>query len=348
MVTEVGNIATQNGNQTFTCLEGVRSWACDHPTTTKILKITALILGIGLLASIPLALPLGMEIVVGLAIVGITALVASFILFACSPPATNRSDLWLQLEQQTQVQLQQLELLSADDLPHRFSNIRCPRNTAISVAGRYLHASKVGEGVARRSFIASQAPLAEDSEPFWKAIFESAPTLVALVDLTTLKDQTEGGVTQYYPDELNQTVKYGCMSISFLEVRGHTYTYQITNTETGAVKTIQRCHYADWKDFGVISVPALHELVQEVETLSPDPKDLLWIHCRAGVGRTGSLITALILKEKIARGEITRANLDTSLVDLITTLRKQRGPAFVQQKGQLDLLHQYAESLLYS
>jgi protein tyrosine phosphatase len=136
------------------------------------------------------------------------------------------------------------------------------------------------------------------------------------------------------------------MSVKLIEVSGRTYTYQIENTETGVVKTIKRCHYADWKDLSAVSLPALRVLVQEVETLSPNPKDLLWIHCRAGVGRTGSLITALVLKEKIERGEINKENLDGSLMDIIVELRKQRGPAFVQQKDQLDLLRQYADSLI--
>lgn len=72
----------------------------------------------------------------------------------------------------------------------------------------------------------------------------------------------------------------------------------------------------------------------------------LWIHCRAGVGRTGTLITALLLKEKIESGVIHKQNLDDSLIDLLLQLRHQRGPKFVENKAQLDLLRRYAESLL--
>jgi protein tyrosine phosphatase len=360
MATELGNVSLQNGNQNLACLEGVRNWVHGHPTTAKILKIAGLILGIGLLASIPFAIPLGIGIVAGLAVAGIIAIVASLILFACRPPAVPKAnvshvdhavkpdilpitDLWGHLSQKTQAQLQGLEFLSAKDLNHRFLNIRCPKKTAVAIAGQYLHANTVGEGIAQRSFVASQAPLAQDYEIFWKAIFEGNPTIF---DLTTIEDQTDGGVTKYYPDKLNEAMKYGSMSVKLIEVSGRTYTYQIENTETEVVKNIKRCHYADWKDLSAVSLPKLHALVQEVETLSPNPKDLLWIHCRAGVGRTGSLITALVLKEKIKLGEINKENLDGSLMDIIVELRKQRGPAFVQQKEQLDLLRQYANSLL--
>jgi protein tyrosine phosphatase len=253
------------------------------------------------------------------------------------------TDLWPHLEKKTQAELQRLEFLSIDVPKHRFFDIRCPRKTALAISGRYLHANKVGEGVAERSFVASQAPLLEDYETFWKAILEHNPTIF---DLTTIQDQIDGGVTKYYPERLNQTIRCGSMLVKLVKVSDRTHTYQMENIQTRVVKNIKRFHYADWKDLGAVSLPALHLLVQEVETLSPNPKDLLWIHCRAGVGRTGTLITALVLKEKIKSGEIHIGNLDASLVDIIVELRKQRGPVFVQQIGQLDLLRQYADSLL--
>ncbi len=134
--------------------------------------------------------------------------------------------------------------------------------------------------------------------------------------------------------------------VKLIKTQGLTYTYKIENTETGIAKNIIRLHYADWKDFQSISLTALDTLVQEAETISPNPKNLVWIHCRAGAGRTGTLITALILKEKIKSGGINKENLEDSLIDIILKIRKQRGPSFVQQESQLDLLRQYADFLL--
>ena len=178
---------------------------------------------------------------------------------------------------------------------------------------------------------------------FWKAVFDRAPTIF---DLTTIKDQKDGGIIKYYPDKLNETKTYGSMSVKLIQISKNLSTYQIKNTQTGETKDIKRLHYTDWKDFGAVSESALHSLVKEVERLSPNPKNLIWVHCRAGVGRTGSLITALVLKEKIAKGIITKKNLDTSLIDIIVELRKQRGSAFVQQQAQLDLLRKYAYFLI--
>lgn len=342
MSTQVGSISLQNAPQSVTPLKAVGNWVHDHPTTAKVLKIAGLILGAGLLASIPFALPMGIGCVAGLAVAGVAATVASLILFA-SYPSAPIEDLWARLEQKTETQLRGLELLPMADVNHRFGDVYCPRATAVSVGGRYLHANKVGEGVAQRCFVASQAPMEVEYETFWKVIFEKNPTLF---DLTTLEDQVQGGVTKYYPDRFDEPKACGALSVRLVGINRRTYTYQIENTETRKVKWINRCHFAEWRDFNAVSLPVLQELVQEVETFSPDPNQLLWVHCRAGVGRTGSLITALVLKEKISRGEINRGNLDNALVDIIVELRKQRGATFLQRKEQLDLVRQYAESLL--
>lgn len=263
-----------------------------------------------------------------------------------------KEELWSQLVRKTKSI--QLKFLSEDQVNHRFTDIFCPQTTAVVVADRYLHANKVGEGITKRAFVASQAPLEKDYETFWKAIYETNSTIF---DLTTENDQTDGGVTKYYPDMSNPSLECESMSINLSEIAPsaqlhspvlyYTDTYQLIN-KSGQEKEIKRFHYPDWKDFSVVSLSVLQLLVQKVEEISPDPKDVVWIHCRAGVGRTGTLITALILKEKIERGEINAENLEVCLIDILIKLRQQRGPDFVQQKAQLDLLVQYAHSLISS
>lgn len=263
---------------------------------------------------------------------------ASIIQKAITPIA----DLWSSLNAKTQDQLKELEFLPETSLNHRFCDIHCPRETALAISGKYLHANKLGEGIAQRSFVASQAPLEQDYEIFWTAVLEEFPIIF---DLTTIADLSNG-VTKYYPEELNQTLTYGSMSVKLIGISDDTHTYQIKNVQTRAEKTIKRLHYVNWKDFSTVSLSKLQLLVEKAEDLSPRPKDLLWIHCRAGVGRTGTLITALVLKEKIQSREVNKENLDDFLVDIIVKLRKQRGPIFVQQKDQLNLLRDYANLLL--
>lgn len=339
-------------------------WIYSHPRVIKIMKIAALILTGALLIGAACALTSGVGLAISLGLLGVIAAVCTVGLFALHstiPPAEKKSTmtfsqtkkanennaaakaLWESIESKSLELLEDLKFLDKKDLNHRFGDIRCPKETAIAVDEDYLHANRVGNGVVERAFVASQAPLPDDYELFWKAVCaENA----AIVDLTTFKDRREGGVTKYYPEDLNATLVSGEISVKLVEVKGQTYTYQTTNAETSDVKTIKRLHFANWKDFGAVSVDELHKLVQDAEALCPDAKNSLWIHCRAGVGRTGTLITALALKEKVAKGLITKENLDASLEEMILAFRKQRGPAFVQQEVQLKLLRDYANFLL--
>ncbi|MDE3046874.1 MAG: hypothetical protein KGI83_00835 [Verrucomicrobiota bacterium] len=96
MSIESRNISLGERDQNFTCLEGVRIWAQQHPTIVKILKIAGLILGVGLLASLPFTAPaLGLGFTASLAITGgLFVLVSLASLFASnSADSSNASHL---------------------------------------------------------------------------------------------------------------------------------------------------------------------------------------------------------------------------------------------------------------
>jgi protein tyrosine phosphatase len=88
-------------------------------------------------------------------------------------------------------------------------------------------------------------------------------------------------------------------------------------------------------------------LIKTIEEKFHPSKELpLWIHCRAGIGRTGTLITAFILKEKIESEEIRKENLGLFLVELIFALRKERSQFFVETFDQFALLLSFGTHLL--
>jgi protein tyrosine phosphatase len=111
-------------------------------------------------------------------------------------------------------------------------------------------------------------------------------------------------------------------------------------------KEIVRYHFYGWPERGVITSDELDRLLNNMEPFYPNPSDLIWVHCFAGVGRTGVVITAFTLKEKIKKGFVNRENLDTALEEMILEFRKQRGACFVQTREQLGLVRDYALLLL--
>lgn len=80
----IENISLREQNPPLTRLERVGIWIYEHPTTVKILEIAALILGIGMVTSLPFTAHIfGTGIVIGLAITGSLFILASAVaLFA--------------------------------------------------------------------------------------------------------------------------------------------------------------------------------------------------------------------------------------------------------------------------
>lgn len=107
---------------------------------------------------------------------------------------------------------------------------------------------------------------------------------------------------------------------------------------------------ASWKKGGVIPLNELDMLVDEAIKYRNYNYHLL-IHCVDGKERTGTFVTAIILKEAI-KGElniigINKENYKTTICNLIVSLRSHGGGSgFVGNADQLQLLFSYAEELL--
>lgn len=248
--------------------------------------------------------------------------------------------LWKRLETQTAPP----DYLEQDKVNGRFNNVGCPKSTAIQIGNDYLHANLVGEEVSTRRFIATQAPIPDDYDLFWESAWQQEGMII---DLTTEKDR-EGGVTTYYPKTVEKPKVYGNFQVELVEESveegAKIYQYRMTNQQTKESKTIQRVHFDQWLDFNAVSLEHLKTLIAILE--KDESGKTSCIHCRAGVGRTGTLITAFILKEKINSKEIHAGNLESALMDLILKLRRQRGEYFVQQEVQFKLILDYGKSLL--
>ena len=127
---------------------------------------------------------------------------------------------------------------------------------------------------------------------------------------------------------------------------GKKYTYNVSGTIPGVgnvVRPVVRYHFNDWPDGGDLPLDKFNEVISIAESLGGEPT---LVHCRAGVGRTGCVITALLLKEKILKGTITTENFFEKLVELVLQLREKRGPSFIQTERQWNLVCNYGLTLL--
>lgn len=272
----------------------------------------------------------------------------------------------------------------------RFPNIRCPKKTAVSVkrevGEEYINANHVGEGFTSMDFIVSQAPLVSDYQKFWEVVFEDRDLIV---DLSGTGDRFRG-VNEYAPlnkdpysnDNTNGSPQtYGDITVTLDEVKQvdlplsdeekkkmieaketlpfymhYTYTLRYKD-ESVEPRNVSRIHFAGWADHGVTSMDHLDIFVNLFDIYK---KPL--IHCRAGVGRSGVLASARVIKEKLGlvadvvkkaveKGEITEENYRDKISEIVFGLRIQRGVydpinSFVQTDEQFELIHNYTRHLL--
>jgi protein tyrosine phosphatase len=231
--------------------------------------------------------------------------------------------------------------------PPKATGTRCIRNSHIGEAsGRpnKVHANHVKLLDLSPSVICSQAPKPDMEEAFWTQVILHSSLIV---DLTNDKDRDFHGVHDYFPEEpigrLLGSVRLEVESTD-LKLGEVKYKAMLEGNET---KEVERLHFAKWPDAGVISVEALENLLNRIEEKqAKSPLESLWIHCRAGVGRTGTVTVALAIRQLHREGAITSDNYLDVINELILKGRAQRDVFFVQSKDQYQLLLKYAEKLL--
>ncbi len=246
--------------------------------------------------------------------------------------------------------------------PGRFRNITSPHHTAFhtKVNGKieYLHANYVRVQASPRQMLVTQAPTYGTEHLFWQAALEQGGKIVDLTNghdnLATKKYDHEGHVIgehpyRNYPTQIGVPEKFGNKTVTLQSSRplsnglqGKSETYIVKDNATGREHKVVRENYTGWPDYGAVSVQELDNLVN---TFAPGNTGAL-VHCRAGVGRSGSFVMATFIKDAVASGKMTEQNVEQKLEEMIIEAREQRGESFVQAEEQLGLLKDYALLLL--
>ncbi len=201
-----------------------------------------------------------------------------------------------------------------------------------------LHANKIDISLGSQSFrfIAHQLPREEDAGEFLD-ILQEGETWIDLHNIASL-DATE-------PPSLSEKSR-GKKHVGLFEISDLTISVKGRSEQ----KKVLRCNYKIWPDYSSISVEDLKKLVSEVEPFYNvailQPQRRLWVNCRAGVGRTGTLIAAYVLKQGIMNGAINTKNLVEKLNQIILAMREQRSIMMVETEFQYKSLFDTALSWL--
>ncbi|KAK6485277.1 tyrosine-protein phosphatase non-receptor type 4-like isoform X1 [Huso huso] len=191
-------------------------------------------------------------------------------------------------------------------------------------ADDYINANYINMEIPSSSiinrYIACQGPLPNTCSDFWQMTWEQSSSMVVM--LTTQVERGRVKCHQYWPNPGGSS-QYGNYQITCLSEEGNSaFLFRemtFTHSETAENRELTQIQYMAWPDHGVPddSRDFLH-FVSLVRNKRAGKDQPLIVHCSAGIGRTGVLITmetAMCLIE---------CNQPVYPLDIVRTMRDQR------------------------
>uniref|UniRef100_A0A4W5QYU6 Tyrosine-protein phosphatase n=1 Tax=Hucho hucho TaxID=62062 RepID=A0A4W5QYU6_9TELE len=188
----------------------------------------------------------------------------------------------------------------------------------------YINANYINMEIPASSlinrYIACQGPLPNTCADFWQMTWEQGSSMVVM--LTTQVERGRVKCHQYWPNP-DSTATYGRFQLACLTEEGNSAflvrDMTLTHLESEEVRELTQIQYVAWPDHGVPddSMDFL-DFVSLVRSKRAGKDEPMVVHCSAGIGRTGVLITmetALCLME---------CSQPIYPLDIVRTMRDQR------------------------
>uniref|UniRef100_A0A665WAP5 protein-tyrosine-phosphatase n=1 Tax=Echeneis naucrates TaxID=173247 RepID=A0A665WAP5_ECHNA len=217
---------------------------------------------------------------------------------------------------------------------NRYKDVLPYDATRVKLQGKedYINASHITvappvSGVCLR-YVAAQGPLPQTCTHFWQSVWEQQTHTIIM--LTTLTERGRTKCHQYWPHP-PEVKDYGHMRVKCHSEECNlayvTRQFTLTHIQRGEERAVTHLQYVAWPDHGVPDDPSDFLLFISSVRERRKGEHPLMVHCSAGIGRTGVLITM----------ETALSLLDKSQpvlpLDIVKTLRDQR-PMMVQTTVQ--------------
>nr|XP_046178540.1 receptor-type tyrosine-protein phosphatase S-like isoform X9 [Oncorhynchus gorbuscha] len=200
----------------------------------------------------------------------------------------------------------------------------------------YINASYIDGYRQQRGYMATQGPLAETTEDFWRMLWEHNSTIVVM--LTKLREMGREKCHQYWPAERSARYQYFVVD-PMAEYNMPQYIlreFKVTDARDGQSRTVRQFQFTDWPEQGVPKsgegfIDFIGQVHKTKEQFGQDGP--ISVHCSAGVGRTGVFITLSIVLERM------RYEGAVDIFQTVKMLRTQR-PAMVQTEDEYQFSYQ--------
>ncbi|XP_031550541.1 receptor-type tyrosine-protein phosphatase F-like [Actinia tenebrosa] len=221
----------------------------------------------------------------------------------------------------------------ANTLPYDDTRVPLVVQTAVN-GSDYVNANYIDAYMKKRAFIATQAPLPETFDDFWRMIWEQKCYTIVVLAQEMENDKLK--MNRYWPT--THPITFGVLQVAMLEEEKKEYletrVFNITNTMDNSCQIVHQFHYTAWTsedltDSG-INILSMIEQIQQWQNASGN--HVITVHCSAGVGRTGVFCAVSSLIERL------KAEAVVDVFQTVKQLREQR-PAMVQTKSQYEFCY---------
>ncbi|XP_036375885.1 receptor-type tyrosine-protein phosphatase O [Megalops cyprinoides] len=219
-------------------------------------------------------------------------------------------------------------------LPYDFSRVKL-----ISMhndeGSDYINANYIPGYRSPREYIATQGPLPETRNDFWKMVLQQKCRVIVM--LTQCNERRRVKCDHYWPFT-DEPVAYGEITVEMLSEK-EAPEWTVRNFRLGYADETQdvlHLNYTSWPDHGVPTVNAIESILQFVQIVRQQAartKGPVVVHCSAGVGRTGTFIALDRLMQHIAEHEYA------DILGLVSEMRSHR-LSMVQTEEQYVFIHQ--------
>ncbi|XP_040029333.1 receptor-type tyrosine-protein phosphatase O isoform X6 [Gasterosteus aculeatus] len=219
-------------------------------------------------------------------------------------------------------------------LPYDFSRVKL-MSMHNDEGSDYINANYVPGYKNANEYIATQGPLPETRNEFWKMVLQEKCPLVVM--LTQCTERRRVKCDHYWPFT-DEPVMYGEISVEMLS-ESESPEWTIRKFRLGYADQSQdvlHLNYTSWPDHGVPTVNAIESILQFVHIVRQQAsrtRDPVVVHCSAGVGRTGTFIALDRLMQHIREHEFA------DILGMVSEMRSHR-LSMVQTEEQYVFIHQ--------
>ncbi|XP_041833467.1 receptor-type tyrosine-protein phosphatase O isoform X2 [Melanotaenia boesemani] len=219
-------------------------------------------------------------------------------------------------------------------LPYDFSRVKLV-SMHNDEGADYINANYIPGYKHSKEYIATQGPLPETRNDFWKMVLQQKSPIVVM--LTQCNERRRVKCDHYWPFT-DEPVMYGEISVEMLS-ETESPEWIIRKFRLGYADETQdvlHLNYTSWPDHGVPTVNAIESILQFVHIVRQQAnrtKDPIIVHCSAGVGRTGTFIALDRLMQHIREHEFV------DILGMVSEMRSHR-LSMVQTEEQFVFIHQ--------